>query len=214
MKWNFWLWMKLVANGTHWKKWSEWLADHLPAKGIPQWKPHISGLTSIKWTVGRTSMWRRRSTFGRAILNQLRECLRRRVTIPTSKFSTDIVDCFISGIDGDFFFKYFSESNGQQVASPRRSSAVEEVSSGERPNLDDDFNVRTLENVQSKLFAPLNAPFFTYNKVPWTLHVRKEVFITRTRISTTTTTTENDVWIVYCFISHRYSHLRRTWFIL
>lgn len=34
---------------------------------------------------------------------------------------------------------------------------------------------RALEGIHTKLYGPLNAPFFTYNTVPWTLHVRKEV---------------------------------------
>ena len=33
-----------------------------------------------------------------------------------------------------------------------------------------------MENIHTKLYGPLNAPFFTYNQVPWTLHVRKELF--------------------------------------
>ncbi|EFX88395.1 hypothetical protein DAPPUDRAFT_191611 [Daphnia pulex] len=32
------------------------------------------------------------------------------------------------------------------------------------------------ESIHTKLYGPLNAPFFTYNNVPWTLHVRKELF--------------------------------------
>lgn len=40
---------------------------------------------------------------------------------------------------------------------------------------DDDLAARALESIHTKLYGPLNAPYFTYNTVPWTLHVRKEV---------------------------------------
>ena len=40
---------------------------------------------------------------------------------------------------------------------------------------DDELANQALEGIHTKLYGPLNAPFFTYNTVPWTLHVRKEV---------------------------------------
>ena len=40
---------------------------------------------------------------------------------------------------------------------------------------DDELANQALESIHTKLYGPLNAPFFTYNTVPWTLHVRKEV---------------------------------------
>ena len=43
-------------------------------------------------------------------------------------------------------------------------------------SIDDDLAVKALEGIHTKLYGPLNAPFFTYNMVPWTLHVRKELF--------------------------------------
>lgn len=44
-----------------------------------------------------------------------------------------------------------------------------------KSSIDDELATRALESIHTKLYGPLNAPFFTYNNVPWTLHVRKEV---------------------------------------
>ena len=41
---------------------------------------------------------------------------------------------------------------------------------------DEDLAARELDAIHTKLYGALNAPFFTYNMVPWTLHVRKEVW--------------------------------------
>ncbi|XP_014679793.1 PREDICTED: unconventional myosin-XVB-like, partial [Priapulus caudatus] len=35
---------------------------------------------------------------------------------------------------------------------------------------------RSLERMRTQLYAPSTSAFFSYNKVPWELHVRKEVF--------------------------------------
>ena len=40
---------------------------------------------------------------------------------------------------------------------------------------EDELANQALESIHTKLYGPLDAPFFTYNTVPWTLHVRKEV---------------------------------------
>ncbi|XP_046641646.1 unconventional myosin-XV-like isoform X4 [Daphnia pulicaria] len=45
-----------------------------------------------------------------------------------------------------------------------------------KSSIDDELATRALESIHTKLYGPLNAPFFTYNNVPWTLHVRKELF--------------------------------------
>ncbi|CAG0891503.1 unnamed protein product [Darwinula stevensoni] len=42
--------------------------------------------------------------------------------------------------------------------------------------LDDDFATRTLESMKTKLYPPNMAPHLTYTRVPWKIHIRKEVF--------------------------------------
>ena len=60
-------------------------------------------------------------------------------------------------------------------AAEPRSLPYSEDSNQKTSQFDDDLAARALESIHTKLYGPLNAPFFTYNTVPWTLHVRKEV---------------------------------------
>ncbi|CAG0888186.1 unnamed protein product, partial [Cyprideis torosa] len=49
--------------------------------------------------------------------------------------------------------------------------------------LDDEFATRSLESVKTKLHLSQAAPFSTYARVPWTMHIRKEVFSPRESLS-------------------------------
>jgi myosin-15 len=74
---------------------------------------------------------------------------------------------FIVGPSSAIIQFNYRESNGAPLsAGPERRSSEQQQQFG------DDV----LENIHTKLYGPLNAPFFTYNNVPWTLHVRKELF--------------------------------------
>jgi hypothetical protein len=44
--------------------------------------------------------------------------------------------------------------------------------------MDDDFTARTLERMKTKLYPPSQAPYLTYTRVPWKIHIRKEVITT------------------------------------
>ena len=75
-------------------------------------------------------------------------------------------------------------------------------------SLEEDLTTRALENIQTKLYGPLNAPFFTYNMVPWTLHVRKEV-MNHLHLSLPKTK-ESEINVSYCLASDLFS-FRKPW---
>lgn len=72
-----------------------------------------------------------------------------------------------------------SETNGISLSTgvePRSLASLPYHGDDSRQvSIEDELTARALESIQTKLYGPLNAPFFTYNNVPWTLHVRKEV---------------------------------------
>lgn len=71
-----------------------------------------------------------------------------------------------------------SESNGVPLSAglePRSLGAFPYHDESRKTSIDDELAARALESIHTKLYGPLNAPHFTYNNVPWTLHARKEV---------------------------------------
>lgn len=44
-----------------------------------------------------------------------------------------------------------------------------------KSSIDDELATRALKSIQAKMNGPLNAPFFIYNNVPWTIRAHKEV---------------------------------------
>lgn len=76
---------------------------------------------------------------------------------------------------------YYSmqDSNAQSLSNglePRLLASFPYHEEQRKTSIDDELAARALESIHTKLYGPLNAPFFTYNNVPWTLHVRKELF--------------------------------------
>ena len=55
------------------------------------------------------------------------------------------------------------------------------TSEPEPPEPEPTFDYRELERVKTQLFPPNTGPYFTYNRVPWTLHIRKEVSVVPVR---------------------------------
>ena len=57
----------------------------------------------------------------------------------------------------------------------RRSTQQQEQDDDDEDETDSGFDSQYLEKVKTELYAPNTGPHFTYNRVPWTLSIRKEV---------------------------------------
>ncbi len=56
------------------------------------------------------------------------------------------------------------------------SEFLQPIDDQNRVMVDDEDDYQTLENIKTVLHPPNTQNFITYNKVPWTLKIRKEVF--------------------------------------
>ena len=56
-----------------------------------------------------------------------------------------------------------------------RRSIQQQQQDEEEDEVDSGLDYRDLERVKTELFIPNTGPYFTYNRVPWTLNIRKEV---------------------------------------
>jgi hypothetical protein len=101
-------------------------------------------------------------------LQQQRMQQERRTSMSTHH--TDKTERIESEFEG-FFERFVTDLNFVAV---EESEFLQPVDSSTPVSMDRDF-ARNLENIKTKLFSVSSANHFTYNRVNWKLHIRKEV---------------------------------------
>ena len=137
-----------------------------------QLSSHCKQMT-VQWSLARSMVIEDEDLYQRIILKQVRSKLHRMVYI-LEDLQCILEDNSIDGASFEFIIviRYYL----LRYELEESSEFLQPVDSG-APVLVDEDDYAALEDIKTKLYpGPPSTTHYTYDRVPWTLKIRKEVF--------------------------------------